>query len=132
MIEVKDITKSFGRKQVLKGVSFTANKGEITCLVGINGAGKTTILNAIMNVTPIKRGEILLDGERVKQKSYEKITYIPYTITMITTMRIKNAFEFMRDYYTTWNKQRAQELLTFFKLKRMKKLVIYQKVIKQK
>src|SRR5699024_12353836 len=110
MIEVKDITKSFGRKQVLKGVSFTANKGEITCLVGINGAGKTTILNAIMNVTPIKRGEILLDGERVKPKSYEKITYIPDTITMLTTMRIKDAFEFMRDYYTTWNEQRAQEL----------------------
>lgn len=122
MIEVKDITKSFGRKQVLKGVSFTANKGEITCLVGINGAGKTTILNAIMNVTPIKRGEILLDGERVKPKSYEKITYIPDTITMLTTMRIKDAFEFMRDYYTTWNEQRAQELLTFFKLKEDEKI----------
>lgn len=122
MIEVKSITKSFGRKQVLKGVSFTAEKGEITCLVGINGAGKTTILNAIMNVTPIKAGEILLDGEAVKPKSYEKITYIPDTITMLTTMRIKDAFEFMRDYYTTWNEKRAQELLAFFKLKEDEKI----------
>lgn len=122
MIEVKDITKSFGRKQVLKGVSFTAEKGEITCLVGINGAGKTTILNAIMNVTPIKGGEILLDGEGVKPKSYEKITYIPDTITMLASMRIRDAFEFMRDYYTTWNEKRAQELLTFFKLKEEEKI----------
>lgn len=122
MIEVKSITKSFGRKQVLKGVSFTAEKGEITCLVGINGAGKTTILNAIMNVTPIKAGEILLDGEAVKPKSYEKITYIPDTITMLTTMRIKDAFDFMRDYYTTWNEKRAQELLAFFKLKEDEKI----------
>lgn len=122
MIEVKNITKSFGRKQVLKGVSFTANKGEITCLVGVNGAGKTTILNAIMNVTPIKSGEILLDGISVKPKSYEKITYIPDTITMLATMRIKDAFAFMRDYYTTWNEKRAQELLTFFKLKEEEKI----------
>lgn len=122
MIEVKNITKSFGRKQVLKGVSFTANKGEITCLVGVNGAGKTTILNAIMNVTPIKSGEILLDGISVNPKSYEKITYIPDTITMLATMRIKDAFAFMRDYYTTWNEKRAQELLTFFKLKEEEKI----------
>ncbi|WP_396163609.1 ATP-binding cassette domain-containing protein, partial [Carnobacterium sp.] len=47
MIEVKQITKKFGRNKVLKGLSFTANKGEITCLIGINGAGKTTVMNAI-------------------------------------------------------------------------------------
>ena len=122
MIEVNGITKSFGRKHVLKGVSFTANKGEITCLVGINGAGKTTILNAIMNVTPIKKGEILVDGEKVTKKSYEKITYIPDTITMLPSMRIKDAFEFMQDYYTSWNEKRAQELLSFFGLKEEEKI----------
>lgn len=40
MIEVQNITKRYGRKKVLNGVSFTANKGEITCLIGINGVGK--------------------------------------------------------------------------------------------
>jgi len=75
-----------------------------------------------MNVTPIKRGEILVDGEHVKSKSYEKITYIPDTITMLATMRIQDAFAFMRDYYTAWNEKRAQELLTFFKLKEDEKI----------
>ncbi|GAA0496183.1 hypothetical protein IRB23M11_08790 [Alkalibacterium sp. m-11] len=55
MIEVKDIHKQFGRKKVLNGVSFTIEKGEISCLVGVNGVGKTTILNAIMNLTPVKK-----------------------------------------------------------------------------
>lgn len=40
MIEIKDVTKKFGKKKVLKGVSFTAEKGKITCLIGINGVGK--------------------------------------------------------------------------------------------
>ena len=37
MIEVKEITKKYGKKKVLEGISFTAEKGEITCLIGING-----------------------------------------------------------------------------------------------
>ena len=52
MIEVKDVTKKFGRKKVLNGISFTAEKGKITCLIGINGVGKTTIMKAIMALTP--------------------------------------------------------------------------------
>lgn len=56
MIEVKNVTKKYGRKVVLDNISFTANKGEITCLIGINGVGKTTILNAIMGLIPINKG----------------------------------------------------------------------------
>ncbi|WP_047980960.1 ABC transporter ATP-binding protein [Ornithinibacillus contaminans] len=116
MIEVNEVTKKFGRKNVLKGVSFTANKGEITCLIGINGVGKTTILNAIMALTPIRSGEILIDGERIHKGSYEKITFIPDAITMLPQMRITDAMQFMADFYNTWNQKRADEMLQFFKL----------------
>lgn len=122
MIEVKDIRKNFGRKEVLKGVSFHAKKGEITCLIGINGVGKTTVLNAIMGLTPLKAGEILIDGEKLSKSSYEKITFIPDTITMIPSMRIEDAFEFMRDFYQSWNEERATELLTFFRLDRQERI----------
>lgn len=117
MIEVKEITKRFGRKKVLDGVSFTANKGEITCLIGINGVGKTTILNAIMALTPINSGQILINGEGINKTSYEKITFIPDAITMLPQMRIFEAMVFMQDFYDCWNQERATELLRFFKLK---------------
>lgn len=116
MIEVNNVTKKFGRKQVLKGVSFTANKGEITCLIGINGVGKTTIMKAIMGLTPINSGQILIDGNKLTKDSYEKITFIPDTITMLPQMRIRDAFTFMGDFYHSWNEKRAKELLEFFKL----------------
>jgi len=116
MIEVKGVTKNFGRKKILKGVSFTANKGEITCLIGINGVGKTTILNAIMALTPINNGEILIDGETLHKKTFEKVTFIPDAITMLPHMKISEAMEFMNDFYACWNQNRATELLGFFNL----------------
>jgi len=117
VIEVKDVTKRFGRKKVLNGISFTAEKGKITCLIGINGVGKTTIMKAIMALTPFDTGEILIDGEKIHSLSYERITFIPDTITMLPQMRIGEAFTFMADFYDCWNQDRASELLQFFKLK---------------
>lgn len=116
MIEVKQVNKKFGKKHVLKDLSFTANKGEITCLIGINGAGKTTIMKAIMGLTPIHGGEVLIDGAKLTKDSFEKITFIPDAITMMPSMKIREAFAFMADFYTSWNEGRARELLQFFKL----------------
>lgn len=121
MIEVNNIRKSFGRKKVLDGVSFTANKGEITCLIGINGAGKTTILNAMMQLTPFK-GEIRMDGERVRTEGYEKITFIPDAMIMMPQMKVKEAMAFMADFYDSWNEERAEKLLAFFRLQKEDKI----------
>ncbi|MGA4517001.1 ABC transporter ATP-binding protein [Solibacillus silvestris] len=116
MIEVKNVSKKYKRKQVLKDMSFTAEKGQITCLIGINGAGKTTIMKSIMALTPIDRGEILIDGKKISKVAYEKITYIPDRLTMSPNYTIAQSFEFMADFYKVWNEQRATELLAFFQL----------------
>lgn len=116
MIEVRGVEKKYGKKSVLNGISFTAHKGEVTCLIGVNGSGKTTVLNAIMGLTPFKKGEILIDGKRLHKKMYEKVAYIPDTMTMISSLKISAAFAFMSDFYSVWNQERAQSLLTFFNL----------------
>lgn len=116
LIEISMLNKTYRRKKVLKDISFTAEKGQITCLIGVNGAGKTTILKSIMGLTPIDSGQILVDGEKVTPKTFEKITYIPDRLTMIPSYTIAEAFQFMKDFYIAWNEERANELLHFFKL----------------
>ena len=59
ILELKNIDKSFGEKEVLKGVSFTAEGGKAFGLLGRNGAGKTTSIRIIMNVFSANGGEVL-------------------------------------------------------------------------
>ncbi|WP_059105495.1 ABC transporter ATP-binding protein [Shouchella shacheensis] len=122
MIEVKHLSKKYGRKKVLHDISFTAKQGEITCLIGINGVGKTTVLKAIMNLTPKSGGEIFMNGSQLTQRSYEAITFIPDAITMPAAMTIREAMAFMNDFYQSWNQERANELMQFFKLSEEMKL----------
>lgn len=76
LLELKNIDKSFGEKEVLKGVSFTAESGKAFGLLGRNGAGKTTTIRILMNVLPANNGEVLVDGKPI---NYEKIGlgYLP-------------------------------------------------------
>jgi ABC-2 type transport system ATP-binding protein len=122
MIQVKNVSKKYARKQVLRNVSFTANKGEITCLIGINGVGKSTTMKAIMGITPIDQGEILIDEKRIHHTMYENITFIPDSLTMPPNFTVGEAIQFMEDFYVNWNEDRTEELLGFFRLNKEDKL----------
>lgn len=122
MIEVVDIIKRYRRRNVLDGISFTAQKGQITCLIGINGAGKSTVLKAIMGLTPLNRGSIRIDGQPIHKLIYEKIAFVPDHLIMPSGMRLSDGLQFMKDYYLNWNEERANELIRFFKLDKKERI----------
>ena len=62
MLEIRNVDCFYGQAQVLRAFSLKAEAGEILCLLGRNGAGKTTALKAIMGLVPARRGSITLDG----------------------------------------------------------------------
>ena len=62
LLEVKDLSVSYGMIAALKGISFEVNKGEVISLIGANGAGKTTTLNTLTGLLPAKHGSIVFDG----------------------------------------------------------------------
>lgn len=75
-LEVKDLYKSFGEKEVLHGVSFQVESGKALGLLGRNGAGKTTTIRILMDVFHANRGEILLDGAKFVPAKHQ-IGYLP-------------------------------------------------------
>ena len=75
-IEMRDIKKSFGENEVLKGISFSVQGGKALGLLGRNGAGKTTAIRIIMGVFPQDSGSVLLDGAPIN-RSKLKIGYLP-------------------------------------------------------
>lgn len=75
-LEIKNITKSFGDKEILKGISFSAESGKALGLLGRNGAGKTTTIRIMMDVFHANSGEILLDGKKFEPHKVQ-IGYLP-------------------------------------------------------
>jgi len=65
MLEVKNISSGYGKKQVLYDVSLQIKKGEVVLLTGGNGSGKTTLLKCIYNLLPLWSGEVWFEGERI-------------------------------------------------------------------
>jgi polar amino acid transport system ATP-binding protein len=65
MVRAKQVRKSFGRLDVLRGVDLTVNQGEVLCLIGPSGSGKSTFLRCINHLEKIDGGELSVDGELV-------------------------------------------------------------------
>ena len=65
MLQVKDLVVAYGRVQAVKGISFTVEEGQVVCLLGTNGAGKSTTLKTISGLLKPVSGEIWFEGERL-------------------------------------------------------------------
>ena len=73
MLELRNVDCFYGGAQALRQFSLTVETGEILCLLGRNGAGKTTALKAIMGLVPPRGGEVLLDGEDLAKLAAHEI-----------------------------------------------------------
>ena len=72
LMEVRDIYKSFGRLEILRGISLQLHRGEILAIVGASGAGKTTLLQVIGTLDAPDRGEVIIEGERLSALSGDR------------------------------------------------------------
>src|SRR6266545_7469897 len=82
MLEVNSIDLHYGAAQALRGITLAANPGKVTCVLGRNGVGKTSLLRALVGQHPVSRGTVLFDGNDITSlKPYERarrgIAYVP-------------------------------------------------------
>jgi branched-chain amino acid transport system ATP-binding protein len=73
VLDIEDLSVSYGAVHALTDVSFSASEGEVTAVLGANGAGKTTLLRAISGLVHPRKGTIRYDGQQLEKMSVEKI-----------------------------------------------------------
>ena len=115
MIHFKNIYKSFGRQEVLKGVDIELYRSGVYAVLGPNGSGKTTLVKTLMGMVHADRGKILFEGKRVKGDDYRRnISYLPQIARFpenLTTWEFLQLIENIRG-----NAQRKEELIENFEL----------------
>ncbi len=82
MLQVSELNQYYGGSHILRGLSFTAKPGEITCLLGRNGVGKTTLLRCLMGLIPVKSGTIrwqdnVINQRKPHQRVQAGMAYVP-------------------------------------------------------
>ena len=82
MLQVSELNQYYGGSHILRGVSFEAITGEVTCLLGRNGVGKTTLLKCLMGLIPAKTGEVIWQGKKITyskphQRVQSGVAYVP-------------------------------------------------------
>ncbi len=72
---VKNVHKSYDGREIIRGINLTLHEGELVCLLGVSGGGKTTLFNVISGLTAPEQGQVFLDGEEITGKP-GKISYM--------------------------------------------------------
>jgi phospholipid/cholesterol/gamma-HCH transport system ATP-binding protein len=122
MIDVKELRKSFGENEVLKGISTSLEKGKVNLIIGQSGSGKTVFLKSLLNVYQPTSGEILFDGANInlmtreeKLKLRSEIGTVFQGSALFDSMTVEENIMFPLDMFTslsfTDKKKRAQEVI---------------------
>lgn len=128
MIEIKNIHKSFGQLEVLKGIDLRIKKGEIVSIVGPSGAGKTTLLQIIGTLDKPNEGEVMINDTNISKLSNNKLSdfrnqHIGFVFQFHQLLPEFTALEnimipaFIGGVSKSVAKQKAEELLEFMQLK---------------
>ena len=118
MLEMQNVTKTFGDFTALKNLTLTVPKGAVYGLVGPNGAGKSTIIRHLTGIYRQDSGEILVEGVPVFETPEVKnrIAYIPDDIFYFSNASIREMADFYRSVYPHFDEERFKKLGEVFKL----------------
>lgn len=103
MIDIKDISKSFGKLSVLRGIDLNLNRGQCVALIGPNGCGKTTLIKIILSMVMADKGEVIINGQLItKGIAYKKmIGYMPQIGRYPQNMTIGQIIEMVQSIRNT-------------------------------
>lgn len=116
VLQLTNISKSYGGKMALDNVSFTLSPGKIIGLLGSNGSGKSTIMKLAAGLIQPASGTVRIAGQHVGRETRAVTSFMPDQPLTESWMRVENAIQYYNDFYTDFDAAKANEMLVFMKL----------------
>ncbi len=113
MIEVKNVTKKYGKVTAVDDISFEVKDGEIMGFLGPNGAGKTTTMNIITGFIEPTEGTVIINGDDISKKPKKvkkQIGYMPENVPLYTDLTVKEFVKYMAELKLVEKKNRKEEV----------------------
>lgn len=112
ILECSKLVKQYGNFTALKGIDLSLPEGKIIGLLGPNGSGKTTLIKLASGLLLPNSGTITIDGKKPGIETKKIVAYLPERNYLNDSMKVNSAIDFMADFYSDFNKEKALELLT--------------------
>lgn len=132
ILECRNLVKGYGKKEALKGINLTINRGRIVGLLGPNASGKTTLIKLANGLLTPTSGEILIDGKAPGVETKKIVSYLPDTTYLNEWMKTSDIINFFEDFYDDFNSERAYDMLKRLKIDPKDKLKTMSKGTKEK
>ena len=111
LIEIKNLSKSFNNKEILKDINIKISSGKIIGLLGKNGAGKTTLIKLINDLLTPTTGEILINNKKIGVDTKKVISYLPEKSYLNKQMKVSEVISLFKDFYEDFDENKAKKLL---------------------
>ncbi|WP_171056187.1 ABC transporter ATP-binding protein [Paenibacillus sinopodophylli] len=116
ILQLNDVSKSYGGKRALNQVSLQLGPGKIIGLLGSNGSGKSTIMKLAAGLIHPASGTIQVDGKPVGLETKKITSFMPDRPLTENWMRVEDALLFYQEFYADFDKTKAEDMLGFMKL----------------
>lgn len=132
IIELRNVTKTYGKKIALNNVNLSIPTGKIIGLLGPNGSGKTTLIKTIMRIIKEQNGQILVCGQPVSFVTRQFISFMPDREYLFDTMTIYDSMMYYKDMFKDFDMNKAQYLCSKLQLNIQEKINTLSKGNKEK
>ena len=132
IIECINLSKSYGKKEVLQNINLQIPRGKIIGLLGKNGTGKSTLIKLINDLLTPTSGEVLINGKAPCTESKKIIAFLPEHTYLDKSMRVSEIIKYFTEFYDNFDSEKAYKLLKDLNLDADQKLTKMSKGMQEK
>lgn len=116
IVEIKNLNKRYGKKEVLKDINLELKKGQIIGLLGPNGSGKSTLTKILSGMNANYKGEVFIDGNKIGEKTKSVVSYLPDNLRFPDYMKVKDTLNLYKEMFDDFNREKAEQILNRFSI----------------